>query len=107
MDFPQFVKHASAVDECFSAKFAVYEDLRERGLIPKTGFKFGSHFRVYEASCDKHSAFLVHVLPAEHTFSTHELARAVRLAHGVRKRMLFAFIRNGGVKYVEVARKKL
>ena len=107
MDFSQFVKHASAVDECFSAKFAVYEDLRERGLIPKTGFKFGSHFRVYEASCDKHSAFLVHVLPAEHTFSTHELARAVRLAHGVRKRMLFAFIRNGGVKYVEVARKKL
>ena len=107
MDFFQFVKHASAVDEGFSAKFAVYEDLRERGLIPKTGFKFGSHFRVYEASCDKHSAFLVHVLPAEHTFSTHELARAVRLAHGVRKRMLFAFIRNGGVKYVEVARKKL
>jgi len=107
MDFSQFVKHASAVDECFSAKFAVYEDLRERGLIPKTGFKFGSHFRVYEASCDKHSAFLVHVLPAEHIFSTHELARAVRLAHGVRKRMLFAFIRNGGVKYVEVARKKL
>ncbi|UYZ39949.1 MAG: tRNA-intron lyase [Candidatus Methanospirare jalkutatii] len=107
MDFSQFVKHASAVDECFSAKFAVYEDLREQGLIPKTGFKFGSHFRVYEASCDKHSAFLVHVLPAEHTFSTHELARAVRLAHGVRKRMLFAFIRNGGVKYVEVARKKL
>jgi len=107
MDFSQFVRHASAVDECFSAKFAVYEDLRERGLIPKTGFKFGSHFRVYEASCDRHSAFLVHVLPAEHTFSTHELARAVRLAHGVRKRMLFAFIRDGGVKYVEVARKKL
>ncbi|MCW7074757.1 MAG: tRNA-intron lyase [Candidatus Methanospirare jalkutatii] len=107
IDFSRFVRHASAVDEGFSAKFAVYEDLRERGLIPKTGFKFGSHFRVYEASCDKHSAFLVHVLPAEHTFSTHELARAVRLAHGVRKRMLFAFIRNGGVKYVEVARKKL
>jgi len=107
MDFSQFVKHASAVDECFSAKFAVYEDLRERGLIPKTGFKFGAHFRVYESSCDKHSAFLVHVLPAEHTFSMHELARAVRLAHGVRKRMLFAFICNGGVKYVEVARKKL
>ena len=88
--FKQFVEHATAVESDFLEKYAVYEDLRANGLVVKTGFKFGSHFRVYKAGQQKHSSYLIHVLPKEHIFSLPELSRAVRLAHGVRKRMIFA-----------------
>ena len=122
--FKQFVEHATAVESDFLEKYAVYEDLRANGLVVKTGFKFGSHFRVYKAGQQKHSSYLIHVLPKEHIFSLPELSRAVRLAHGVRKRMIFAHqtfreqtFRKSLIKsnnaslqkvfYVEVGRKKL
>jgi len=85
--------------------------LREKGLILKTGFKFGSHFRVYKATNQKHSPDLIHVLPEEHVFSMPELARAVRLAHGVKKRMIFSFTEKVGeeihIRYVDIGRMKL
>ena len=91
LDFERFVEYATAVESDFMAKYAVYEDLREKGLILKTGFKFGSHFRVYWAINKKHSTDLIQVLPGAHVFSMPELARAVRLAHGVKKRMIFVY----------------
>ncbi|MDI6810782.1 MAG: tRNA-intron lyase [archaeon] len=91
MSFEQFIEYATSIESDFLAKYAVYADLMEKGLIVKTGFKFGSHFRVYKAMNLKHSSDLIHVLPAEHVFSMPELARAVRLAHGVKKRMIFVY----------------
>ncbi|MCD6456035.1 MAG: tRNA-intron lyase [Methanophagales archaeon] len=92
-------------------KYAVYEDLRKKGLVVKTGFKFGSHFRVYKTKQQKHSSYLIHVLPEEHVFSMQELSRAVRLAHGVKKRMIFSFKEKVGaesiIRYVDIGRMKL
>jgi tRNA-intron endonuclease len=82
--------------ERFDRRLAVYADLRERGAVPKTGFKFGADFRVYGEveSVDRlgHSELLVRVLPAEQVLSIRDLALDVRLAHGVRKRMVFALV---------------
>ena len=91
MKFEQFIEYATSMEHDFVNKYAVYKDLMEKGLVVKTGFKFGSHFRVYKALNLKHSSDLIHVLPREHVFSMSELARAVRLAHGVKKRMIFAY----------------
>ena len=92
-------------------KYVIYEDLREKGLVVKTGFKFGSHFRVYKTKQQKHSSYLIHVLPEEHVFSMQELSRAVRLAHGVKKRMIFSFKEKAGaesiIRYVDIGRMKL
>jgi tRNA-intron endonuclease len=111
LDLDTFVEHAASVERNFMAKYAVYEDLREKGLTAKTGFKFGSHFRVYKALDQKHSLDLIHVLPHEHVFSMPELARAVRLAHGVKKRMVFSFKAAEGeesrIRYVDIGRMKL
>ncbi|WP_122088002.1 tRNA-intron lyase [Halalkalicoccus subterraneus] len=78
----------------FERRLAVYAALRERGVVPKTGFKFGADFRVYSdvGSVDDlgHSESLVRALPLDHVSSPRELALDVRLAHGVRKRMVFA-----------------
>jgi tRNA-intron endonuclease len=82
--------------ERFDRRLRVYRALRERGVVPKTGFKFGSDFRTYAdvESVDDlgHSECLVRVLPADRVFSPRDLALDVRLAHGVRKRMVFALV---------------
>jgi len=105
--FERFVEYASTIESDFMDKYRVYEDLMKKGLMAKTGFKFGSHFRVYKVMQLKHSSYLIHVLPEEHVFPLPELSRAVRLAHGVKKRMIFAFTVAEEIRYVDVGRMKL
>lgn len=78
--------------------YDVYEDWRLRGYVVKTGFKFGSHFRIYfpEASPKKekdkwvHSRHVLHVFPKDEKLLISEWARAVRVAHGVKKTFLLS-----------------
>jgi len=91
----RLVDRGRAVEgERFDRRLRAYRALRNAGSVPKTGFKFGADFRVYREveSVDKlgHSEFLVRALPHEYVFSPRDLALDVRLAHGVRKRMVFA-----------------
>lgn len=78
----------------FDRRARVYAWLREHGIVPKSGLKFGADFRIYPnvTSVEDlgHSTDLVHVIPPDHVFVARELALMVRLAHGVRKRTLFA-----------------
>ena len=80
--------------ERFDRRLRVYTGLRAAGVVPKTGFKFGADFRTYaevtSVSELGHSERLVRVLTGEHVFAPRDLALDVRLAHGVRKQMLFA-----------------
>jgi len=74
----------------FDLRLRVYEDLRGRGIVAKTGFKFGAHFRAYDGNPQVHHAkYLIHALPAKYRGMWPEVSRAVRLAHGVRKQLLF------------------
>src|SRR3989344_7130644 len=43
----ELLKHASKSEKGFYKKFLVYSDLRDRGFVTKTGFKFGFDLRVY------------------------------------------------------------
>lgn len=106
----EFEKRARVVEEDFDMKHRVYRDLREKDLVVKTGFKFGSHFRVYKRveSSKKvpHSEYLVHSIPDDHVFHLPVVSRAVRLAHSVRKVMIFAREEEGLVRYLEIGRLK-
>ncbi len=77
--------------------YLVYRDLRNRGLIVKSGFKYGTHFRVYERSMDEHSKYLVHVISKREEIQ--KISRAVRVAHGVKKNLLLAYPDNGDILY--------
>ncbi|PWB57009.1 MAG: tRNA-intron lyase [Candidatus Methanoperedenaceae archaeon] len=96
LDFEMFVKTASSIESDFMIKYAVYETLRNNGLVPKTGFKFGTHFRVYKKIDDMiklpHSDYLVHAVEQSHVFSLQQLSRAVRLANSVRKEMIYGTV---------------
>jgi tRNA-intron endonuclease len=106
----QFTRRAKVLEPEFVRKLDVYTDLRDRGLVVKTGFKFGSHFRAYEQVSDvsaiPHSKYLVHSLPEDYVVMLPEMSRAVRLAHGVRKRMIFAYSGKGGIEYLDIGRAK-
>jgi len=95
--------------ERFDRRLAVYTALRERGVVPKTGYKFGADFRTYAdvesvAELD-HSECLVRVLDPAHAFAPRNLALDVRLAGSVRKRMVFALTDDDGtIEWLEVGR---
>jgi tRNA-intron endonuclease len=103
-------KLAAKLQPEFEQRLAVYKDLKKRGMIVKTGFKYGTHFRVYEGDPDcEHSEFLMHAVPTDFETTWEEISRAVRLAHGVRKQMLFARlpkVKKGEIDYIRLARIK-
>ena len=95
LTFEDLVKIGESLEKNFYEKFLVFRDLRKRGLLVRTGFKFGADFRVYERGAkikSSHSKFLVHVIPEEYSCSFPELSRAVRLANSVNKKMVFAVV---------------
>jgi tRNA-intron endonuclease len=105
-----FNRRAKLIEDDFEMKRQVYRDLRDRNLVVKTGFKFGSHFRVYKRvegpKKVPHSEYLVHSVPEDYVFHLPVVSRAVRLAHSVRKQMVFAYADEGEVKYLEIRRLK-
>ncbi len=103
--FEDLYNHSVALDKRFPERYRVYEDLRERGLLVRTGFKFGCDFRVYERgvqlkkgpkSAKEHTKWIVFCVPEDYTMSFQELSRSVRLAHNIRARMLWAIVDNEG-----------
>lgn len=116
MTFKDLYDAATVVDKRFPERYRVYEDLRERGLLVRTGFKFGCDFRVYERgvqlkkgpkSAKEHTKWIVFTVAEDFTCSFQELSRAVRLAHNIRARMLWAIVDNeGDVTYYMITRHK-
>ncbi len=101
---PRLQKEARAVQPDFRLRLRAYEDLTARGVIAKTGFKYGAHFRAYEGDPEVHHAkYLVHVVPKGHRGAWPEISRAVRLAHGVKKQILFGEVADE-VRYVKLER---
>ena len=88
--------------------------MRKKGYLVKTGFKFGAHFRVYEKGVKlkkgpkapfEHTKWVVHAVPEEAAFSLPEMSRAVRLAHNIRAKFIWAVVdKEGDITYYEITR---
>lgn len=77
------------------AHYLVFRDLRNRGYVIKTGFKYGSEFRLYErgkSPGEGHSNYLVKVASENDNIPLSDLSSYVRVAHGVNKYLLFAVV---------------
>jgi tRNA-intron endonuclease len=77
------------------AKYIVYKDLKDRGYIINTGFKYGSEFRLYERGKtpgEEHSDYLVKIINENHYINALDFASYVRVAHGVKKHLLLAVV---------------
>ena len=116
LTFDQLYHIAAELDGRFSHRYRVYEDLRERGLLVRTGFKFGVDFRVYERgvklvkgpkAAREHTKWIVFAVAEDFKQSFQELSRAVRLAHNIRAKMLWAVVDNeGDCTYYSITRMK-
>ena len=104
MEQPDMMAFGRSAQDEFDLRFKAFSDMRDNGLVVKTGFKYGTHFRVYEKHPDAcHARFLVHSVDGSRTIMWPEISRAVRLAHGVKKEILFCRTENG-IEYLEFKR---
>ncbi|TXT65833.1 MAG: tRNA-splicing endonuclease [Promethearchaeota archaeon] len=86
-----FYEKAIEIHDKFEEKYTIYNDLREKGYIPRPGLKFGADFVVYKKGPGlEHSPFIVHVLPHDSNISAVGIVRAGRLATSVRKKFVIA-----------------
>lgn len=98
-------KRARSLQPDFDLRLDAFKDMKDRGLVVKTGFKYGSHFRAYEGDPGKqHARYLVHAVPKDYTAMWPEISRAVRLAHGVKKEILLGRVSEKEVEYVGLNR---
>ncbi len=98
-------KKARGIQPDFDLRLDAFKDMKSKGLIVKTGFKYGSHFRAYEADPEKqHARYLVHAVPKGYKAMWPEVSRAVRLAHGVKKEILLGRVSEREVEYVSLSR---
>ncbi|MCQ2972891.1 MAG: tRNA-intron lyase [archaeon] len=76
-------------------KYLVYRDLKDRGYIIKTGFKYGAEFRLYDRGRGPgkgHSDYLVKVVFEEYDINVLDFASYIRVSHGVNKKLLLAMV---------------
>lgn len=92
----------------FLNKYTVYKDLRVRGFVIKTGFKFGFDFRVYprgKKPGQAHTEFVVNVKGQETTASWPEFSRMIRMAGTLKTKFLQAIVDSeNDVNYYKISR---
>lgn len=97
-DEASVVRAAKRQHKDFLHLYEVYEDWRLLGFVLKTGFKFGTHFRLYFPGASPsrandewiHSKHVVHCFPRQSKLLISEWARAIRVAHSVKKTFVLA-----------------
>ncbi len=92
----------------FFKKFVVFSDLRDKGYVVKTGFKFGFDFRVYpkgKRPGEEHSQWVIEVKTQDEQFKMPELSRLVRMSQTLHTIPLVAIVdAENEVNYYSVAR---
>ncbi|MFO8018838.1 MAG: tRNA-intron lyase [Promethearchaeia archaeon] len=87
----EFYETAKKIHDKFEEKFIIYEDLREKGYVPRPGLKFGADFVCYKKGPGlEHSPFIVHVFQSKKKITAIDMVRAGRLATSVRKKFVIA-----------------
>ncbi|QQR92372.1 MAG: tRNA-intron lyase [Candidatus Iainarchaeum archaeon] len=92
----------------FFNQFQVFHDLRTKGHSVKTGFKFGSDFRVYPKGKrvgEAHTEMIVNVHSPQERLSLTQLARFIRLAQTLHTQAVLAVVDGENeVNYYSIAR---
>lgn len=91
----ELLHYAQKKESKFYPKFLVYSDLRKRGYVAKTGFKFGFDFRVYpkgKKPGQEHTQWVINVCTQDNRISMPELSRMVRLSGNIRTIALQAVV---------------
>ena len=84
----------------------VFNDLRKKGYIVKTGLKFGAEFRIYETNKDMeqgHSKWILIIEDESKKIDWKEFSSKNRVAHSTNKNLLIAIVnKECDVLYYEI-----
>ncbi|NCN51523.1 tRNA-intron lyase [archaeon] len=86
-------KKFSRIDKDFQLKYKVFEDLRKKGLILKSGIKYGADFSIYEKGKKPrkdHSSFLLSVEQFSRKTNWEKFILKNRVANSTKKKVLLA-----------------
>ncbi len=104
--FDKFVAKARKLEKNFWTRLCVFKDIRDRGYIVKTAFKFGADFRVYERGIkpgEAHAKWILFPVYEASSLTWHEFAAKNRVAHSTRKNLLIGIVdEEGDVTYYEI-----
>jgi tRNA-intron endonuclease, archaea type len=99
------------LDSRLALTYPVYEDLRKKGFVLKTGLKFGGDFRVYPRGSQpgkEHAQWILICYQESQKVNWHEFSSKNRVAHSTNKKVLFALVdQENKPNYYEVAWRKL
>jgi tRNA-intron endonuclease len=108
LSFNELMAYAEKQEKQFSQKYLVFSDLRKRGYLVKTGFKFGFDFRVYpkgKAMDESHTESVIQVIPETRTLSLNDFSRMVRMAQTLKTSLVLAVIDNeNNISYFKTER---
>lgn len=106
LNFDQLLKKVKKQDKKIETKLPAYSDLRKRGYIVKSAFKFGAEFRVYEKGIrpgTDHAKWILYTSKENEGFNWHDFAAKNRVAHSTKKNLLIAIVDDeSDVSYYEV-----
>src|SRR3989344_6177664 len=104
------IKKFSKIDKNFSLKYKIYEELRKKGFILKSGIKYGADFSVYEKGKKPgkaHSSWLLSVKESGKNLNIEEFILKNRVANSTHKKILLAIQdTEGNILYYEINWKK-
>jgi len=102
----ELITKFSKIDKNFFPKYQVYEDLRKKGFILKSGIKYGADFSVYDKGkkpSKAHSSWLLSIRHHNEKLKWEDFISKNRIANSTRKKILLAILdREGHILYYEV-----
>lgn len=104
VEYEDLFRIAKSYQQDFEIRYKVYEDLKEKGLCVKTGYKFGTHFRAYERDPNRyHAEYLLDAVTESFKSNWSNISRGIRLAHSVRKLYVLAVV-SKKIRYIGMER---
>ncbi|BBD71791.1 tRNA-intron lyase [Sulfodiicoccus acidiphilus] len=89
----ELIDLASTKVSRFNVLNFVYENLRDKGFIVRSGIKFGADYAIYTIGPGvEHAPYLVVALDAASQISVNELMGFGRVSHSVKKRLILALV---------------
>lgn len=77
----------------FQILYKVYEDLREKGFVVRSGIKYGADFAVYTIGPGiEHAPYLVIALDENSKISPYEILGFGRVSHSTRKELILGIV---------------
>lgn len=95
-------------DKEIELKYAVYSDLRKKGYIVKSGFRFGTYFRLYEKGIrpgEGKTSFLIEIIPENKNLKIKDIQKSIKIAQFVKKNLILAIVDNDKrIQYIKLNR---